>query len=166
MKRNIWTIIIVLAIFLSLVILLMTEHVKDVRSSVKQQEIYYSNVYYQVKGKMLNKELLVEYGSESKKVYLIEMSVDSIVLKKTLNADKDSLFFGVYSPADKKLYYISDFQPYPSKVNNGSDDMQNIIISSKNRSIMYSNGTCERIMIYGRQYEQLLNKITSETIIL
>lgn len=167
MKRNIIGILAIVFIFLSIVGILMNRHFNNVRSSEAQQNAYFSNTEYYIKGRMLSKEFLYDYGSEYKRVFLIKMRVDSISFRKTSSENKDSLFSCVYSPNDSILYFVSDYYALKNgKDDNPKDSLPQIIISSKKRTVEFSTGLEKGLRIYGYQYPQLIAEETPETILL
>lgn len=95
---------------------------------------YYSHVDYSLKGKIISKELIFDYGSKYKDLYLLTIRVDSFnVIKNDLSVGDP--FLGIYDKSSNTAYVPSPIYSYDD-----CDSLPNIEISTQTKRVKFSNG--------------------------
>lgn len=108
---------------------------------------YYSNVDYYLSGKIINKTLIQDCGSEFRDLYLIEVDVDSLSITEN-NLQQENPFWGVYNKKKNRVYFISSIYNIDNKI------PTSIEVSSEKREIKFSNGF-ELGMIVSNKFKEL-----------
>ncbi len=103
-------------------------------------DTYYANSEYYLLGHVVSKDLLYDYGTIYRDVYILEIAVDSFeVYKNDLKIDMP--FFGVYDSIDNKAYILSPIyngQTYKEYLK--GDTLPVVRINSTDRIIHFSSG--------------------------
>lgn len=127
-------------------ILMFTLSISNLRKTNKQIndifDTYYSHVDYILKGQVISKKLLYDYGSHYKDAYILTVQVDSMEIMKNELSD-DERFFGIYDSELKRAYIISPiysyrtFQPYGD---NEELPRISVLTSTRDRTVKFSDG--------------------------
>ena len=103
-------------------------------------DTYYTNSEYYLSGQIVSKELLYDYGTMYRNVYLLEIDVDSFdVLRNNIKLDMP--FLGVYDSIRHKAYIQSPIYNGESyKEYKEGDILPTVRINSVDGAIHFSSG--------------------------
>ena len=166
--KNSRNILILCFIGISLTVCCLYSCVKASNVNREEEEIeraYFEAVDYTLRGNVTKKTLVHKRRDRYKSLYLVELEVDSFIIRKN-NLSQHSRFFGVYDTIAKKAYFFSPiYEPIESYK---TDETLRLSVLTEFKRILGSNGLQQGLCIGSESdfdfWQKLLDKESKTTI--